>query len=106
MTSSASTLFTNKSQIIKCHYCQAQYLAGEIYFPGALTGQPDEIVKDCDGRIIYEDYYSETKQPDMTEHFTCEYCGKPFVVTATVTYKTKEESPENDFSEKYVALLD
>jgi RNase P subunit RPR2 len=42
----------------------------------------------------------------MIERFTCEYCNKPFVVEATVTYKSREEEPEKDFSSKYVSLLD
>lgn len=91
--------------LIKCPHCRAQYLAGEIYMPGALIGQPPEIVKDSFGDILYVDYHTEANIPNMTEHFTCEYCNKPFIIEATVTYKTVEEAPEKDFSTQYVSLL-
>ncbi len=96
---------TRKTALIKCPHCQAQYLPGEIYIPGALIGQPDDLVKDGFGKILYEDY-AEGNEPQFIEHFTCEYCDKPFVIEATVTYKTMSEEPERDFSTQYVSLLD
>lgn len=100
------TLISHKTPVIRCPHCNAEYLPGEIYMPGSLIGQPSEIVKDSFGKIIYEDYMTESKEPCFNEAFICEYCEKPFVVEATVTYKAKEEAPENDFSTKYVSLLD
>jgi transposase-like protein len=97
---------THKSPVIRCPHCGAEYLPGEIYMPGALIGKPDDIVKDSLGRILYEDYSTPDKEPDMVEHFTCEYCDKPFIVEATTTYRTREEEPENDFKQQYVSLLD
>lgn len=96
----------HKTPVIKCPHCGTEYLPGEIYMPGSLIGQPDEIVKDSLGKIIYEDYEPEDRAPSMIEHFTCESCDKPFIVEATVTYKVKEEAPERDFSSQYVSLLD
>jgi hypothetical protein len=92
------TIINHKSSIIRCPFCGAEYLPGEIYMPGSIIGQPDEIVKDSLGKIIYEDYDNELREPDMIEHFICDQCDKPFVIEATVTYKTREEAPENDFS--------
>ena len=100
------TLITHKSPVIRCPHCGAEYLPGEIYMPGSLIGQPDEVVKDSLGKIIYEDYYSEMREPNMMEHFTCDYCDKPFVIEATITYKSREEAPEADFTSQYVNLLD
>ena len=97
---------SHKTPVIRCPHCGAEYLPGEIYMPGALVGQPDDLVKDSMGRILYEDYSTPDREPDMLEHFTCEYCEKPFVIEATVTYKVKEEAPERDFSSQYVSLLD
>jgi hypothetical protein len=99
------TLITHKSPVIRCPHCGAEYLPGEIYMPGSLIGQPDEVVRDSLGKIIYEDYHTETREPGLTEHFICDYCEKPFVVEATVTYKTKVEAPERDFTTEYVSLL-
>ena len=93
---------TRKTPIIKCIHCGAQYLPSEIYMPGAFLGQPEDLVKDALGKIIYED----GQAPDMIEHYTCDYCDKPFVVEATVTYKSMAEEPEKDFQNQYVSLLD
>lgn len=94
----------DKKTIIKCPHCNAEYLAGEIFMPGAIIGQPKEVVKDSLGKIIYVEY-SEGEEPDMIEHFTCEYCNKPFIAEATVTYKHLLEVPEKDFTTQYVSLL-
>ena len=94
-----------KTPIIRCVHCGAQYLPAEIFIPGAFLGRPDDIVKDSFGKIIYEDY-EPCKEPDMIERYTCDYCDKPFVVEATLTYKTMAEEPERDFGTQYVSLLD
>jgi hypothetical protein len=71
-----------------------------------MIGQPSEVVRDSLGKIIYEDYETSDTEPNLIENFICEYCEKPFVVEAIVTYKSKEEAPEKDFTTKYVSLLD
>lgn len=96
---------TRKTPILKCPHCGAQYLPGEIYMPGALIGQPGDVVKDSLGRILYEDYLEPGLEPDMIEHFVCDVCDKPFIVEAVVTYKTMTEAPERDFTEQYVSLI-
>ena len=72
--------------------------------PGALIGQPDDLVKDSLGKILYEDY-QEGKEPNLIEHYICDYCDKPFIVEASITYKTMAEEPEKDFTTQYVSLL-
>ena len=72
--------------------------------PGALIGQPEDVVKDSLGKILYEDY-QEGKEPELIEHYTCDICNKPFVIEATVTYKTMTEEPEKDFSNLYASLF-
>lgn len=100
------TQIPHKTPVIRCPHCGAEYLPGEVFLPGALIGQPDDIVKDSLGKIIYEDYSTEDREPSMVEHFICDCCNKPFIVEASVTYRAKEEAPENDFTTKYVSLLD
>ena len=97
---------SHKSAIISCPHCKAEYLPGEIYMPNSIIGQPDEVVKDSFGKIIYEDYYTPEREPALTESFTCEYCDKPFIIEAVVSYKTMTEAPEKDFKNQYVSLLD
>lgn len=96
---------SRKTPIIKCAHCGAQYLPGEIFMPGAFLGRSEDIVKDSFGKILYDDYQAG-KEPDMIEHFVCDYCDKPFVIEATITYKTMVEEPEKDFSTQYVSLID
>ena len=100
------TVISHKTPVIRCPHCSTEYLPGEIYMPGSLIGQPDKVIKDSLGKIIYEDYHSELRELNMTERFICENCNKPFIIEATVTYKTREEAPENDFQSQYVSLLD
>lgn len=96
----------HKTPVIRCPHCGSEYLPGEIYMPNALIGQPDEVIRDTFGKIIYEDYFSDDREPCLVEHFTCENCDKPFIVEASVSYKAKVEAPENDFTAQYVSLID
>ena len=96
---------SRKSASFKCPHCGAHYLPSEIFMPGAFLGRPEDIVKDSFGKIIYEDF-QVGYEPDMIERYICDYCEKPFIVEATVTYKTMAEEPEKDFSNQYVSLLD
>ena len=96
----------DKKTIIECKHCKAQYLIGEIFMPGAIIGKPVDVVKDSLGKIIYVDYKTEDNVPCNTEHFVCEYCGKPAMLTAELIVKTAKEAPENDFQNQYVPLLD
>jgi hypothetical protein len=73
--------------------------------PGAFIGRSEDIVKDSFGKIIYEDY-QPGREPSMIEHYICDYCDKPFVIEATITYKATVEEPEKDFSTQYVSLID
>ena len=96
----------DKNTIITCIHCGAEYLAGEVFMPGALIGQPrGGVVKDSLGKIICVDYPAEA-EPIKTEAFVCEYCNKPFVVEANVTYKSLAEDPAKDFENPYVSLID
>ena len=89
----------------ECPHCGAQYLAGEVFMPGAFLGKPCDVVRDSFGKLIYIDF-EEKCEPETVEHFTCEYCNKPFIVEANIGYKTRKEEPERDFGSKYVSLLD
>lgn len=91
-----------QSDFITCPHCHAQYHPSEIFMPGSFFGKPDNLVKDALGKILYVDYQEE---PDFTEKFECEYCGRPFVIESQATYKTYKEAPELDFSEETVSLL-
>lgn len=96
----------NQKTLITCPHCKAaQYLAEEIFIPDVFFGKTASVVKEPLGKIVYVNYPDETK-PNTVEHYICDYCDKPFIVEATVTYKTMTEAPEKDFSTPYVSLLD
>jgi len=73
--------------------------------PGDFVGKTDSIVKDALGKVIYVDYL-EDYEPLATESFVCDHCGKPFVVEPVISFKTKKEDEERDFSTDTVSLLD
>lgn len=96
----------NKSEVvIICPHCKFQYHPSEIFLPDDFTGKPEQVIKDALGKILYVDY-QEGYEPNATEHYTCENCGKPFVVESSVSYKVKKEAEELDFSTDKVSLLD
>ena len=95
----------DKTTLITCPHCKtATYLPGEIFMPGALIGKPADVVRDTLGSLICVEYSDENK-PNTPEHFTCEYCNRPFIVEATITYKTTAEAPEKDFSTDTTSLI-
>ena len=90
---------------LECPHCRAQFLPGEIYSPGALIGQPYDVVKDSTGKILCVDYQEVNKMPNNIETYICDFCGQPFDIEAGyITYKTKPTAPEKDFSTEYVPL--
>lgn len=88
----------NRYQTIKCPYCGAEYLPGEIFLPKHFLGQPKDIEKDFRG-IILE--YSGIEQ-DLTESYTCDYCKNIFSVKADIRYKVEEKV---DLSNSYIQKL-
>ena len=72
--------------------------------PGALIGKPKDVVRDALGSLICVEYSDEDK-PNTEEHYVCEYCNRPFIINATLTYKTMPEAPEKDFSTDTASLI-
>ena len=91
--------------IIKCPHCGWEYVPDEIYTPGEILGKSDTVLRAALGKVIYHDY-EEEEEPILVEHFVCDHCGKPFIVEATISYKTSKEEKEKDFSNQYESLLD
>lgn len=67
---------------IKCPNCDTEYLPAEIFYPSYFLGKPRDIEKDCYGKVVFNDGVEQ----DLTETYTCDKCGKKFIVKATVTY--------------------
>jgi len=72
--------------------------------PGDLIGKPSSVVRDALGKIIYLEF-SEGEEPEQIEHYSCDSCGKPFIVEPVIIYKVRKEAEELDFTEQSVSLL-
>ena len=73
-------------QTIRCPYCDAEYLPGEIFLPNYFLGKPTEVVRDFSGKLLYYDGVDQ----DFKEAYTCDYCNNTFDVVAKITYKVDE----------------
>lgn len=72
----------NNLDIIKCPYCDAEYLPSEIFYPNDYLGKPSHIDKTLSGEIIDVD----GKQQTFTEDYVCDKCGKPFRTSVSHCY--------------------
>jgi DNA-directed RNA polymerase subunit RPC12/RpoP len=90
---------------IKCPNCGYEFTPAEIFYPETLLGNPESVVRDALGKIIYLDY-TEGEEPCQPEKYFCDNCDKPFIVEPVLTFKVKKEVEELDFTETFVSLLD
>ncbi len=94
-----------KWPVIRCPHCGMEYTPADIFMPGDLIGEPENVVKDALGKIIYQEY-DKDNEPGQVEHFVCDACGKPFTVEPIITYKVKKEDEALDFKTQESSLLD
>ena len=94
-----------KWPVISCPHCGMEFTPAEIFMPGDLIGEPDNVIRDALGRIIYQEY-DEGNEPAQVGHYVCDECGKPFTVEPIIMYKVKKEDEAKDFSDLSASLLD
>ena len=75
-----------------------EFAPAEIFMPGDLIGEPDNVIRDALGRIIYQEY-DEGNEPAQVGHYVCDECGKPFIVEPVIKYKVKKKEETKEFSE-------
>ena len=83
-------------KVIVCPSCGAEYLPAEIYMPKSFLGQPYNIIKNSNGKII--SYYGHNILED--ESYICDYCNKEFNVKSDMTFSTEvgiSDFFENDY---------
>lgn len=86
-----------KYQVIKCPFCEAEYLPGEIFMPNYFLGVPKEVERDFTGKLLYFDGLEQ----DLKETYTCEYCNNRFDVYAKINYRTEEsQKPKTYYTQK------
>ena len=91
--------------MIRCPHCGYEYAPAEIFMPGDLVGNPETVIRDALGKVIYQEYDDEDL-PAQVEHYVCDNCGKPFIVEPVITYKVRKEDEASDFSDLSASLLD
>ena len=75
-------------QTLKCPYCEAEYLPGEIFLPRYFLGEPKDVERDYAGKLLYYDGLEQ----DLKESYTCDYCKETFDVTAKINYRVEEKT--------------
>ena len=84
-------------RVIKCPYCDYEYLPAEIYLPNEFLGKPTNIVRDEKGKILG---FDGIKMND-SESYKCDNCNTLFDVVST-TYFTSKLTISSD---EYVTKL-
>lgn len=72
------------SNYVVCPYCGREYLPAEIFMPDSFLGEPKNIIKDENGKILS---FSNSSM-NLKEEYTCDECGNTFQVEAAVKFKT------------------
>ena len=90
----------NKSNIIICPNCGAEYLPAEIFLPDSFLGKPETINKNSRGEIIY--YSGESMS--LEEKYVCDYCNKTFKVNGKIQFNAIINK-DVDFDEDYSTPL-
>lgn len=82
-----------------CPNCNTEYHPGEIYLPNHFLGQPKDIERDIEGKILWVDGIDQ----DLTESYICPKCNKKFLVKANLSFETKlgQDLTEDYVSQKY-----
>lgn len=85
-----------KSVVITCPNCGAEYLPAEIYLPDYFLGKPSNIDKDGNGKLIY---FSGDNM-NLSETYHCDYCKKEFKIICKLNFIT-DYNRDLDFDEEY-----
>lgn len=90
--------------IIKCPFCGAEYLPGELLIPNNVVGQPSQVTRDSFNHIIYYEYL-ENREPLAKEKYVCDFCGREFVINIKPSYTTNKQDELLDFTVNSVNLF-
>lgn len=87
-----------KKTAIRCPHCGWEYLTSEIYVPKDFVGDATNIIKDENGDVLGFD----GNDMNTSEEYTCDNCGKPFMVDASITFRTMpvKDMFDDGFDEK------
>lgn len=83
-------------EIIKCPYCNTEYLPEEIFMGDEFLGNR-LVIKDESGKIKVID----GDEPELMSSYICDCCNKKFIVKASVSYEVLKD----DFDEEYTIKI-
>lgn len=86
--------------IIRCPYCEAEYIPSELFYPDDFLPKVFDIVKDEDGHII--SYTGDVMNLEV--EYCCDKCNHAFKTIASVSFDTKK-CEVHDFDFEYSAPL-
>ena len=89
-----------KFEIIECPTCGYEYLPAEIFVPKYYFGQPKNIERDSNGKLISY----EGSSVDLFETYICDKCDTEFRVVSKLQL-TAESTFPGSFNEEYVTKL-
>lgn len=87
-------------KLVVCPHCNAEYLPAEIYIPKSLLGQPSNIIKNSQGKII--SFLGDSIE--QKEYYICDYCNKSFDIICDMEFTTSRGISEF-FNEDYTRLV-
>ena len=91
---------TKLHHIIKCPFCEAEYMPEEIFYPDSVFNKNLQVIRDEKGKIVFinEDSFN------FIEEFECECCNNKFQVEGKVNFQTKKIE-EDTFEEETIVNL-
>lgn len=87
-------------EVITCPHCGREYLPAEIFVTSSFLGNPTDIDRDENGKIIS----FNGKTMDLNEKYICDSCNKEFKITTKISFKSFID-PEDQFNTEYVSPL-
>ena len=92
-------MLSAQEKVIICPHCGYEYLTGEIFVPNYLIGQPRNVQRDDNGKILGHSGI----QCNWSESYVCDRCNKKFYVTITPRISTtKPRTTSEEFTQSLV----
>lgn len=85
--------------VIKCPYCDMEYLPCEIFYPDEFLGQETNIERDNSGKIVYYEGVSATTK----ETYVCDNCNKQFSIKVNRQFITSKDE-QNNLNHNYYTI--
>ena len=75
---------------VRCPKCGREYTLAEIFYPSDLLGEPNNIIREDDGKIML----IEGDRPSYQQEYECDNCGTVFTTRVELTADTIKSKPD------------